>query len=178
MEYNFFDVRIGTRTRAGNLNVLHSFVCKSYEKNKYKIFEYYTKRYVGLEVDVIEIKEVFDISNENIKSDDFFENTESNESTKIKELEREIKTLKGAKNSTFSMEINCDRINESNRLLYNQMKKEFSVYIASVEELEKGIKNEIMEMYKPFASSVSTIERMNGNNAAMRFNLNLKAKLF
>ena len=178
MEYNFFDVRIGTRTRAGNLNVLHSFVCKSYEKNKYKILEYYTKRYVGLEVDVIEIKEVFDISNENIKSDDFFKNTESNESTKIKELEREIKTLKGAKNSTFSMEINCDRINASNRLLYNQMKKDFSVYIASVEELEKGIKNEIMEMYNPFISSVTTIERMNGKNAVMKFNLNLKAKLF
>ena len=178
MEYNFFDVRIGTRTRAGNLNVLHSFVCKSYEKNKYKIFEYYSKRYVGLEVDVIEIKEVFYISNENIKSDDFFKNTESNESTKIKELEREIKTLKEAKNSTFSMEINCDRINASNRLLYNQMKKDFSVYTASVEELEKGIKNELMEMYNPFASSITTIERMNGNNSAMKFNLNLKAKLF
>jgi len=178
MEYNFFDVRIGTRTCAGNLNVLHSFVCKSYKKNEYEIREYYEKRYVGLTVDAFEIKEVSDISNENIKSNNILENTQSNESVKIKELEREIKTLKETKHSTFTMEIHSDDINVDNKQLYKKVVEDYKVYTESVLNLEKGIKNELMEKYKPFASSINTNEYMNGNNKYMRFQLNLKAKLF
>lgn len=180
MEYNFFDVRIGTRTRAGNLNVIHSFVCKSTEQSEYKVTEFFQKRYTGFSLDVIRITEFLDITNENLNlpvSDPFASNDNELKS-KIRELEKEIKKLKESKNSTFTMEIHSDDINVDNKQLYKKVVEDYKVYTESVLNLEKGIKNELMEKYKPFASSINTNEHMNGNNKYMRFQLNLKAKLF
>ena len=178
MEYNFFDVRIGTRTRAGNLNVIHSFVCKSVEPQEYKIRNYFTEKYSGLSVDVLKVKDVIDITNEKIDTLNPFESEKSESRKKITELEREIKKLQDSKNSTFSMEIHSDDINVDNKQLYKKVAEDYKVYTESVLTLEKGIINELMEKYKPFASSINTDERMNSSNRTMKFRLNLKAKLF
>lgn len=175
MEF-FYEVRIGTRTRAGNLNVLHFFVCKSLEVNEYKIRNYYSNRYLGLSVDVFKINEVVDIINEKLDNSDLLENNDYK--SKIKDLEKEIKNLQESKNSTFSMERHCSEINEENKLLYNEMIKNYKIYSASVLDLENGIKREIIEKYSPFSSSINTDERMNGNSQYMKFRLNLKNKLF
>lgn len=175
MEF-FYEVRIGTRTRAGNLNVLHHFVCKSLEVNEYKIRNYYSNRYLGLSVDVFKINEVVDIINEKLDNSDLLENNDYK--SKIKDLEKEIKNLQESKNSTFSMERHCSEISEENKLLYNGMIKNYKIYSASVLDLENGIKREIIEKYSPFSSSINTDERMNGNSQYMKFRLNLKNKLF
>ena len=178
MELNFYDVRIGTRTKAGNLNVLHSFVCKSVELHEHKIRNYFIEKYSGLSVDVLKVKDVIDITNEKIDTPNPFESEKSESRKKITELEREIKKLQDSKNSTFSMEIKFDEINEENKLLYKKVKENYEVYYKSIIDLETGIENEIMEKYKPFASSINTDERMNSSNRTMKFRLNLKAKLF
>ena len=113
MEY-FYDVRVGTRTKAGNLNVLHSFVCKSVELHEYKIRNYFIEKYSGLSVDVLKVKDVIDITNEKIDTTNPFESEKYESRKKITELEREIKKLQDSKNSTFSMEIKFDEINEEN----------------------------------------------------------------
>lgn len=177
MEY-FYDVRIGTRTRAGNLNILHSFVCKSVELYEHKIRNYFTEKYSGLSVDVLKVKDVIDITNEKIDTPNPFDNNNNESKSKIRDLENEIKKLQESKNSTFLMEINSDDINVDNKLLYKKVIEDYKVYVASVESLEKGIKTEIIEKYKPFASSINTDERMTGSNRTMKFRLNLKAKLF
>lgn len=177
MEF-FYDVRIGTRTKAGNLNVLHSFVCKSLEKNEYKIRDYYQTRYLGLSIDVLRINQIVDITNEKINIPDPFENNDNELKSKIRDLEREIKKLQESKNSIFTMEIHSEDINVENKLLYKKVVDDYQVYVKSVMDLENGIKKEIIEKYSPFASSVSTTERMDPNNKVMKFQLNLKAKLF
>ena len=177
MEY-FYDVRIGTRTRAGNLNVLHSFVCKSLEVNEYKIRDYYQSRYVGLSIDVFKINEVVEVPKEELQNNNPFDNYDNESKSKIRDLEKEIKKLQESKNSTFSMEIYSDDINVDNKQLYKKVVEDYKVYTESVLTLEKGIKNELMEKYKPFASSINTDERMNSSNRTMKFRLNLKAKLF
>ena len=175
MELNFYDVRIGTRTKAGNLNVIHSFVCKSVEPQEYKIRNYFIEKYSGLSVDVLKVKDVIDITNEKIDTLNPFESEKSESRKKITELEREIKKLQESKNYTFVMEIHSDDINVDNKQLYKKVVEDYKVYTESVLNLEKGIKNELMEKYKPFASSINTNEHMNGNNKYMRFQLNLKA---
>ena len=177
MEY-FYDVRVGTRTKAGNLNVLHSFVCKSVELHEHKIRNYFIEKYSGLSVDVLSVKDVIDITNEKIDTPNPFESEKSESRKKITELEREIKKLQESKNSTFVMEIHSDDINVDNKQLYKKVAEDYKVYTESVLNLEKGIINELMEKYKPFASSINTDERMNSSNRTMKFRLNLKAKLF
>lgn len=177
MEF-FYEVRIGTRTKAGNLNVLHSFVCKSLEVNEYKIRNYYQSRYVGLSIDAFKINEIIEVPKEALQNNDPIENNNNESRSKIINLENEIKKLQESKNSTFLMEINSDDINIDNKLLYKKVIEDYKVYVASVDSLEKGIKTEIIEKYKPFASSINTDERMTGSNRTMKFRLNLKAKLF
>lgn len=178
MELNFYDVRIGTRTKAGNLNVIHSFVCKSVETQEYKIRNFYLSRYSGLSIDVFKVVEVIEEPKETLQNNDPFESEVSESRKKIKELEREIKKLQDSKNSTFSMEIRSNEINEENKLLYKKVEENYEVYFKSIVDLETGIKNEIMEKYKPFASSINIDERMNRSNGIMKFRLNLKNKLF
>jgi hypothetical protein len=178
MEYNFFDVRIGTRTKAGNLNVLHSFVCKSFESSEYKIRDFFQSKYSGFSIDVFKVVEVIEAPKETSQNNDPFESDKLESLKKIKELEREIKKLQDSKNSTFSMEIRSNEINEENKLLYKKVKEDYEVYYKSIIDLETGIKNEIMEKYKPFAGSINTDERMNSSNGIMKFRLNLINKLF
>lgn len=178
MEPIFYEVRVGTRTKAGHLNVLHSFVCKSVETQEYKINNYFSDKYKGFSVDVYKVIDVIDISNEILQNNDPFQSNLSESKIKIKELEKQIKTLQESKNSSFSMDIHSDNINVDNKLLYKKVVEDYKVYVASVDSLEKGIKTEIMEKYKPFASSINTDERITGSNKTMKFRLNLINKLF
>ena len=178
MELNFYDVRIGTRTKAGNLNVIHSFVCKSVEPQEYKIRNFYLSRYSGFSIDVFKVIEVVEAPKEILQNNDPFESEKSESRKKIILLEQEIEKLQESKNSTFVMEIHSDDINVDNKQLYKKVAEDYKVYIESVLTLEKGIINELMEKYKPFASSINTDERMNNSNRTMKFRLNLKAKLF
>lgn len=179
MELNFYDVRIGTRTRTGNLNVIHSFVCKSVEPQEYKIRNFYQSRYSGLSIDVFKVIEVVEVPQDAIQKDSNpFEIEKSESRKKIIELEREIKKLQESKNSQFSMEIDNVDINEGNQLLYKKVIEDYKVYTQSIVDLEAGIKSQIMDKYRPFASSISTSERMSGTNRTMKFKLNLKNQLF
>jgi hypothetical protein len=177
MEYNFFNVRVGTRTKAGNLNVIHSFVCKSLEEEEYKISDFYRRRYSGFNIDVFPINEIVEAPIDLLQKEPF-KSYKSESNKKIKDLELEIKKLQESKNSTFLMEVDNSELNEANQLLYTKVVEDYKVYSQSVDDLENGIKSQIMEKYSPFASSVFTDERMNGNNRIMKFRLNLKARLF
>ena len=177
MELNFYEVRVGTRTRAGNLNVIHSFVCKSVEIQEYKIRDFYQSRYSGLSIDVFKVIEVVETPQDAIQNNNPFETENFKQRNKIKELEKEINKLKESKNSQFIMNIDNSDINEENQLLYKKVTENYKIYYQSIVDLESGIKKEIMEKYKPFASSITTEELMSGSNKTMKFRLNLKNKL-
>ncbi len=59
MENKFFNVEIGRTTRAGNMQVQHSFVASvPKSKNQYEVHNYYQSQYSGFDVSVSEAKEV------------------------------------------------------------------------------------------------------------------------
>ena len=178
MELNFYDVRIGTRTRAGNLNVIHSFVCKSVEKQEYKIRDFYQSRYNGLSIDVFKVIEVVEVPQDAIQKDSPFETEIVKQRTKIRELENEIKKLHKSHNSVFTMEIESNDLNDENTVIYKEMIEQYKLYISLVDKLEKFIKKQIIEKYSPFTKYVYTDELMSGSRSNMKFRLELKNKLF
>ena len=178
MELNFYDVRIGTRTKAGNLNVIHSFICKSFEVNEYKIRNFYESRYSGFSIDVLKVVEVVEAPKEILQNNDPFESEKSESCKKIKELEQKIKKLQESKNSVFVMTINSHDLNSENKIIYNRLKNNYKIYYDSVVELENAIKKQIEQKYDPFVKNIYTDERINGHNNTMKFRLELINKLF
>jgi len=53
----FYNIKIGTHTRAGNFNALQSFVAQS-DKTQSSIYSYYSNKYKGFNVLVEEIIEI------------------------------------------------------------------------------------------------------------------------
>lgn len=176
MELNFYEVRVGTRSRSGNLNVLYSFVCKTEETREYKVQEFYLSKYQGFNVDVIKVNEIVELSKKDIKNDYSFE-VKSTEQARIKELEQENKKLLESKNTVFIMEMSSDSLNEENSSIYKEMMEQYNIYKGLVKKLEKLIINQILDKYKPFAKNVYVDESIMGTRSKMKFRLELKDKL-
>jgi hypothetical protein len=167
MNANFYEVKIGTMTRRGDLNATHSFVCQS-DKNEYQVRDYYQSKYRGFNVKVTPVEkiEVLEVASTDFTGDVMTkENKQVYElQDKLKQLTNEIKVLQGSKNKSFDVELRYIEFTGEAEVLFNDMLEKRSIYYDACTALDTHIKNNLMKKYQPFACKIETTDRVEGRD--------------
>jgi len=95
---NFYNIEIGQLTRAGNLNISHSFICKS-DKDYNSVNNFYSSKYKGFYVRTVEVTEV--VQDEIPKIVPYDYSYSSPKEKEIESLKQEIRKLKEGTGSSF-----------------------------------------------------------------------------
>ena len=146
-EFKFYSVKIGTRTRAGNINIAHSFVAQS-EKDQNSVYTFYSSKYNGLSVEVSQITEIVKDEIPAVKSYNPYE--KSPEKKKIEELELELENLKKGSSpiafDRFSGKLDKDSSVDI-KLLYKEWKVLHEEYYKKRDEIKVLAKKLVGEKY-------------------------------
>jgi hypothetical protein len=172
-ESKFFTVNVGTRTRAGNLNTIVTFVAKS-DKTQNQVYSYYSKKYTGLSIEVSEITEIV--------NDEITINETNNtaisyqENKKIRELESRVKELSSSFNR-FSGKIRYNTMTSEITLGIEALEKINNDYSKNKAEIKKAIESYIVKKYGSVITSDITVGEWNHNTADIPFTGLLKGSI-
>lgn len=143
LKIKFYSVKIGTRTRAGNMNVIHSFVAQS-DKDQNSVYKFYSSKYNGLAVEVSQITEI--VKDEIPKTADPHSYGMSSEEQKIQELEEQVKKLQS--NSSFDRftgTVRFDRIGAEIKTKFDELYNLNIDYKDKKQEIRDSIKSFIKD---------------------------------
>jgi cell division septum initiation protein DivIVA len=151
----FYTVQIGVRTRAGNLNNIHSFICQS-DKSQYDIQNYYFNKYNGFGVNVSEITEIVtDINNEITPS--------SNNSNPLYQennaLKQKVKELTNSVSfSTFKGRVKWNKISTEVTENFRLLEKLSADYKSTKDNITKDIISFINNKYSQIDKEYTSLE--------------------
>ena len=164
MNENFYEVKVGTLSKKGNLNVAYSFVCKT-DKGMNDVKVYYLGIYKGFDVvvrcveDIDEPKIVDDEDNEDsIK----FRSSLRMKDNVISRLNSEIKRLKEQKNRYFNVYVDSCKLDDDAKVLYGDMLEKRKEWQSAVNKLNNKIEEKIKEEYSPFLLNLVRDQSMSG----------------
>lgn len=143
----FYSVGVGTRTRAGNLNVTYSFVAQS-DKTQNDVYTFYSSKYRGLAIEVSEITEIVkdDVPKVNV---DTYSYGISSEQKRVKELQAQIEELKkGTLNSFDKFSGTVSSRNSRISKHFMDLKKLNDDYFTKVDEINEEVKLIVQEKYQ------------------------------
>ena len=171
----FYNVKIGTRTRAGNLNVLQSFVAQS-NKKLVDINTYYFNKYKGFDVSVEEITEVVIDDIPEVKSVDWMGKDEKDR--KIEDLTRKLEYTKIAKQLTkFEGKIYVNKISPEFKAEIESLKNEYRNLKDRKDELLKIVPSVINQKYFNTLNNIS-LKDFNVFNDYIEFVASIDGKLY
>lgn len=173
---NFYEVKVGIMSRKGNMDVKHSFVCKS-NQSEYKVRDYYQLKYKGFDVStnpVETIEEPEIIKDFKDEDDKILEHLST-----IKKLENELNQLKANKNSRIAIDMTIDDFRTDYvREAYKTMIELHDAWWKQVTVLKEKMEKELNEKYSPFSYKVETSERIKERNSHYKGTVYLKDPVF
>jgi hypothetical protein len=161
MNPNFYEVKIGTMTRRGDLNATHSFVCQS-DKNEYHVRDYYASKYRGFNVRITPVEKIEVVEIKATQPSNCDASIQA--ATQIKELENKIKMLENLKNKQFDVELKYSEFNGETEALFDDMLEKRNIYYNACTVLDAHIRDRLMTKYYPFARRIETTSRIEGRD--------------
>ena len=171
----FYNVKVGTRTRAGNLNVNHSFVAQS-ERNQNEVYSFYGNKYKGLAIEVEEITEI--VSDEipvEVKKDYF--TGVSVDVAKIRALEKEIQELKEKGVDRFSSTVIWNNITDEITEKFKEFQEIYKQYATKKGEIRSLIRAVIFAKYPMVKIDNVSIEEFNHDVGKITYTIQLDGTL-
>mgnify|MGYP000179609792 CR=1 FL=1 len=155
MENYFYNIEIGKRTKAGNLNVQHYFVCRTDNQNQNDVRSFFYKKYVGFDINCTKIEtiETVEIKQTPAPATDYYIGLTKEEEKlhkRIKELEGKTKLI-----DSYEKEISIDSFSEEEIIIYRQIKRLEKIIAKKEKYLIAILSNRLKCVYKPFCKSVS-----------------------
>ena len=171
----FYNVKVGTRTRAGNLNMLQSFVAQS-NKSQSDVHTYYSNKYRGFDVSVEEIKEIVVDEIPETKVFDYLGRDEKDR--KIEELSRKLENTKNAKQLTkFEGKIYVNKISPEFKSEIESLKNEYGKLKDRKDKLLKLVPSVINQKYYNTLNNIS-LRDFNVYNDYIEFVASIDGKLY
>jgi len=140
----FYSVKVGTKTRAGNINVNYDFVAQS-ERNQNEVYTFYANKYKGFALSVEEITEI--VADEIPKKLEVDWIGVPLETKKIQALEQELKNLKETGFDRFSTTVWVKKISEEVNDKFKEFENLHKQYYAKRDEISNLIRNYIFTTY-------------------------------
>lgn len=169
----FYNVEIGTRTRAGNLNVIHHFVAQS-ESSQNNVYGFYSNKYLGFSVNVNEIKEIVKDDIPEIRTETYNFQSSPLEKEK-KELEKQVKELsKGFE--YFQGTVTYNSMSAEITLALKELEKLDDSYKTLKYKINKNIKSFLEDKYKLLYREV-TLGEYTHDTVEIGFTIRLKGKM-
>ena len=160
----FYDVKVGTMTRAGNLNVITSFVAKS-DKEQNKVYNFYIQKYRGLSVQVAEIIEVVE---------DVIPNEVNYSFQEIRDLKKQVELLGKQSFNSFSGRVRWDRVVN---IEFKELIEISKLYREKKEEIDKKLGNYIREKYNTISVDYVSIGEYKINDIYIPFSVKIDGSI-
>ena len=169
-DFKIYNVKVGTLTRAGNLNVLYNFVAKSNKKIS-DVTAYYKNKYKGLGCEVYGITEIVE--------DDIPKKGEPDYMTlnKNQALINEIDRLKKQSFNSFSGEIELVGSSPTITQSLKEMQRLMSLYKEEKKRIKAEVELKLKEKFNIVDINYITLDDFNENNSEIKYTIKLLGSL-
>ena len=165
----FYEVKIGTMTRAGNLNVITSFVAKS-DKEQNKVYNFYIQKYKGLSIQVSEIIEVVEDVIPNEVNYSFI----APKDQEIRDLKKQVDILSKQSFNSFIGRIRWDIVVNTE---FKELIEISKLYREKKEEIDKRLEVYIKEKYNTISVDYVSIGEYKLNDTYIPFTVKIDGSI-